>query len=50
MAGKTRRTETTVSTQSTPEETLPGTAEVALHEDVTNVLLNFEIKKVCISV
>ncbi|XP_006275410.2 intermembrane lipid transfer protein VPS13C isoform X1 [Alligator mississippiensis] len=47
--GKTRRTETTVSTQSTPEETLPGTAEVALHEDVTNVLLNFEIKKVVVN-
>uniref|UniRef100_A0A8D0H4F6 Vacuolar protein sorting 13 homolog C n=1 Tax=Sphenodon punctatus TaxID=8508 RepID=A0A8D0H4F6_SPHPU len=30
------------------EDKLPGTAKVAVHEDVTNMLLNFEIKEVCV--
>uniref|UniRef100_A0A8C0J7X0 Vacuolar protein sorting 13 homolog C n=1 Tax=Chelonoidis abingdonii TaxID=106734 RepID=A0A8C0J7X0_CHEAB len=31
------------------EESLPGTTKVALHEDVTNMLLNFEIKEVVVA-
>uniref|UniRef100_A0A8C4YCP0 Vacuolar protein sorting 13 homolog C n=1 Tax=Gopherus evgoodei TaxID=1825980 RepID=A0A8C4YCP0_9SAUR len=49
--GKIKGTEIPLSTQneSTSGESLPGTTKVALHEDVTNMLLNFEIKEVVVA-
>uniref|UniRef100_A0A8C3HXX4 Vacuolar protein sorting 13 homolog C n=1 Tax=Chrysemys picta bellii TaxID=8478 RepID=A0A8C3HXX4_CHRPI len=49
--GKIKGTEIPLSTQneSTSGESLPGTTKVALHEDVTNMLLNFEIKEVVVT-
>nr|XP_048724050.1 intermembrane lipid transfer protein VPS13C isoform X3 [Caretta caretta] len=49
--GKIKGTEIPLSTQneSTSGESLPGTTKVALREDVTNMLLNFEIKEVVVT-
>uniref|UniRef100_A0A8C3T6F5 Vacuolar protein sorting 13 homolog C n=1 Tax=Chelydra serpentina TaxID=8475 RepID=A0A8C3T6F5_CHESE len=49
--GKIKGTEIPLSTQneSTSGESLPDTTKVALREDVTNMLLNFEIKEVVVT-
>uniref|UniRef100_A0A8C8RP73 Vacuolar protein sorting-associated protein 13C n=1 Tax=Pelusios castaneus TaxID=367368 RepID=A0A8C8RP73_9SAUR len=49
--GRNKGTEIPVSTQneSASGESLPGAAKVALREDVTNMLLNFEIKEVVVT-